>query len=361
MLQPATKTIHPLVATASIDDRWQPIAAPPTFTVATTDSFMAHPTSDRAEPKPPAMPEVPRMVLNDGRSIPQLGLGVWQIKGPEAPNIIGTAINTGYRLIDTATNYGNEAEVGLAVARSGVPRDQFFITTKLWNEDHGYQQALRGFDRSLAQLGLDYVDLYLIHWPCPQRGLFVETWRALIELQRQGRAASIGVSNFSAEHLKIIIEETGVVPAVNQIELHPHFQQRAMREVHQRYGMATQSWSPLGQGAILSDPTIMAIADRIGRSPAQVVQRWHIENGLIVIPKSATPRRMAENLDVFGFALSQQDHDAIATLDRADGRIGPEPDRFGAMRRLHRLLRFAGWRATPAPQPNQPVGSPPID
>lgn len=345
-LRPVAGTVQQIVAAAGrSDERWRSPAPPPSFSIMQASHAMSDHAANNAEAAPSTgpTPGVPRILLNDGRGMPQVGFGVWQITGPQAPQIIGTAIKSGYRLIDTAANYGNETEVGLAVARSDVPREQLFLTTKLWNEDHGYDPALRAFDTSLAKLGLDYVDLYLIHWPCPQRRQFVDTWRALIELKRQGRAASIGVSNFTAEHLKIIIDETGEVPAVNQIELHPHFQQGALRDVHQRYGIATQSWSPLGQGAILVDPTISAIAERIGRTPAQVVQRWHIENGLIVIPKSVSPQRMAENLDVFGFALSAADHEAITRLDKADGRIGPDPDAFGRRSRLRRLRRILGF------------------
>jgi diketogulonate reductase-like aldo/keto reductase/peptidoglycan/LPS O-acetylase OafA/YrhL len=346
-LRPAIEAAQPLANKTVLDVVWP---APPPAQIAAMETTEPARSGEGTLPSAPALPvfaNIPRLALRDGHSIPQLGLGVWQINGPDAAQLIGTAIKAGYRLIDTAANYGNEAAVGLAMAHSAVPREQFFITTKLWSMDHGYDQALRGFDSSLAKLGLDHVDLYLIHWPCPQRRQLVDSWRALIELRRQGRARSIGVSNFTAEHLDIIINETGEVPVLNQIELHPHFQQHAMRAVHQRYGIATQSWSPLGRGTILADPAISAIAARLGRSPAQVVQRWHIGNGLIAIPKSAAPQRMIENLDVFGFALAPEDLETIAGLDRPDGRIGPDPDVFrqqvSAARSLELRLRRQ-WR-----------------
>jgi 2,5-diketo-D-gluconate reductase A len=287
-------------------------------------------------------PEVPRISLNDGHSIPQLGFGVWQIDDLNAPEIVGTAIDAGYRLIDTATDYGNEAGVGRTLKGTAVPRNQLHVTTKLWNDSQGYDQTLRAFEASAAKLGLDVIDLYLIHWPCPQRAAYVDTWRAFIELRKQGRVRSIGVSNFTTDNLERIIGDTGVVPAVNQIELHPGFQQRTLREAHERYGIVTEAWSPLGQGRGLADPALKAIADRHGRTPAQVVLRWHIENGVVAIPKSATPARIVENIDVFSFVLTKEDHPTIAGLDRADGRIGPDPTSFGRERFLRRLIgRFS--------------------
>jgi diketogulonate reductase-like aldo/keto reductase/peptidoglycan/LPS O-acetylase OafA/YrhL len=282
---------------------------------------------------------VPRLLLNDGNSLPQLGFGVWQIDNAKAPEIIGNAINAGYRLIDTAANYGNEAGVGRSLKRAVVPRNEIVVTTKLRNEAHGYDQTMRAFDLSVANLGLDVVDLYLIHWPCPQRAAYVDTWRAFIELKKQGRIRSIGVSNFTADNLERIIGETGVVPVVNQIELHPAFQQRSLRNVHERHGIVTQAWSPLGQGRSLSDPRLQAIAERCGRTPAQIVLRWHVENGSIAIPKSATPARIAENIDLFNFELTTNDHAIIAGLDRPDGRMGPDPVVHGQMRFVRRLMR----------------------
>jgi 2,5-diketo-D-gluconate reductase A len=282
--------------------------------------------------------QVLRTSLNDGHSIPQLGFGVWQVDDAKAPEIVGVAIDAGYRLIDTATNYGNEAGVGRAIQQAAVPRNQLYVTTKLWNESQGYDQTLRAFDASAARLGLDVVDLYLIHWPCPQRAAYVDTWRAFIELRKQGRVRSIGVSNFTAENLERIIGDTGVVPAVNQIELHPRFQQRTLRKAHERHGIVTEAWSPLDQGRSLADPALKAIADRHGRTPAQVVLRWHIESGFVAIPKSVTPARMVENIDVFSFTLTKEDHATIAGLDRADGRSGPDPETFGRASLLRRVI-----------------------
>lgn len=287
--------------------------------------------------------QIPQILLNDGHSIPQLGFGVWQITDEKAPETIRAAIQSGYRLIDTAATYGNEAAVGQAIKMSGLPHSAFCITTKLWNESHGYDQTLRAFDDSAARLGVNVIDLYLIHWPCPQRGAYVDTWRAFIELQKQGRIKSIGVSNFTAEHLQRMIGETGVVPAVNQIELYPGFQQHALREIHRRHGIVTESWSPLGHGSSLNDQALKAIADRHGKTPAQVVLRWHIENGLIAIPKSASPARMAQNIDIFDFELSKDDHVTIAALDRVNGRMGPDPTTFGRPSWLRPLIGRS-WR-----------------
>jgi 2,5-diketo-D-gluconate reductase A len=269
------------------------------------------------------MTDQPSLPLNDGRAIPQLGYGVYKVPAEETAPLVSNAITLGYRHVDTATFYQNEAGVGEAVRAS----DQtIFVTTKLWNGDQGYDHALRAFDASFAALGLDWLDLYLIHWPVPRQDLYVETWKALIRLRDEGRVKSIGVSNFTMEHLERIIHDTGVVPAVNQVELHPRFQQIELRAFHDENKIVTTSWSPLGQGSVLSDPVIAQIAAKHGRSPAQVIIRWHIDNGLCVIPKSANPQRQAENLDVFGFALDDEDLHAIAGLDTSDGRIGPDPD-----------------------------------
>ncbi|MGX5775188.1 aldo/keto reductase [Methylorubrum zatmanii] len=271
---------------------------------------------------------VPQIALNDGRSIPQLGFGVWRLPEGETPSIVGTALGSGYRSIDTAAAYDNEAGVGRGLRETVVPRSDVFVTTKLWNDSQGYDATLRAFDASLKRLGLDAIDLYLIHWPCPDRNLYLESWRALIRLREEGRAASIGVSNFTEGQLDRLVAETGVTPALNQIELHPHFQQRRLRAAHERLGIVTEAWSPLGQSQSLGAPAIARIADRLGRTAAQVVLRWHIENGFVAIPKSATPARIHENIDVFGFSLTAEDHAAIANLDRADGRIGPDPETF---------------------------------
>lgn len=263
--------------------------------------------------------------LNDGRSIPQVGLGVWQASNEQAALAVRTALESGYRHVDTAAIYDNEKGVGEGLRASGVKREEVFITTKLWNSAQGGDSALVAFDQSLKRLGLDYVDLYLIHWPAPRKGLYVESWKALKRLKEEGRARSIGVSNFTAEHLDRIIGETGIVPVLNQIELHPRFQQKALREAHARHNIVTESWSPLGQGQLLSDPVIGQIAARHQRTPAQVVIRWHIDSGLVVIPKSVTPARIKENFDVFSFRLDAEDMAQIAKLDSANGRIGPDP------------------------------------
>ncbi|SHO63453.1 2,5-diketo-D-gluconate reductase A [Pseudoxanthobacter soli DSM 19599] len=267
----------------------------------------------------------PHLTFNDGRAIPQVGLGVWQTPNDVAVTAVRTALEAGYRHVDTAAIYENETGVGEGIRAAGLPRDDLFVTTKVWNADQGFDATLKAADASLKRLGLDHVDLYLIHWPAPRKGLFVDTWRALVRLREEGRARSIGVSNFEVEHLDRIIAETGVTPAINQIELHPRFQQKALRAAHAERGIVTQSWSPLGQGTLLADPAIAAIAAKHGRTPAQVIIRWHIDSGLVVIPKSVTPSRIVENFDVFGFKLDEADLAAIAALDAQDGRIGPNP------------------------------------
>jgi 2,5-diketo-D-gluconate reductase A len=269
------------------------------------------------------------LTLNDGRAMPRVGLGVWQAPAETTADVVATSIAAGYRHIDTAAAYRNEAGVGEGVRRAGLPRDQVFVTTKLWNESQGYASALAAFDASLKRLGLDYVDLYLIHWPAPRQNRYVESWKAMIRLREEGRARSIGVSNFAAEHLDRLIGETGVTPAVNQIELHPAFQQRALREADAARGIATESWSPLGRGGLLSNATIAALGRKYGKTAAQVIIRWHLQLGLIVIPKSVTPSRIAENFDVWDFELDADDLAAIAALDDPRGRMGPDPAAFG--------------------------------
>ncbi|MFF3644139.1 aldo/keto reductase [Streptomyces sp. NPDC002564] len=260
--------------------------------------------------------------------MPQLGFGVWQVPDDEAEKAVALALEAGYRSIDTAAIYGNEEGTGKAIAASGVARDDLFVTTKLWNSDQGYDATLRAFDTSLDKLGLDYVDLYLIHWPLPSKDLYVDTYKAFEKIQADGRAKAIGVSNFLPEHLERLTAETSVVPAVNQIELHPHLQQRASREVHAEQGITTEAWSPLGSGkGLLEVPAIVAIAQKHGRSPAQVVLRWHLQLGNVVIPKSVTPSRIKENIDVFGFELDPEDMAAISALNE-DRRIGPDPATF---------------------------------
>ncbi len=267
----------------------------------------------------------PHVSFNDGRSIPQLGLGVWQTPDDVAVEAVSTALKTGYRHIDTAAVYKNEEGVGKGIVASGVDRGDIFLTTKVWNEDQGFDETLRAMDASLKRLGTDYVDLYLIHWPSAFRGKYIETWKALIRLREEGKAKSIGVSNFEGTYIDDLIRETGVTPAINQIQLHPHFQQKGMRDKHAGLGVVTESWSPLGQGNVLADPVIGEIAKRHGKSPAQVIIRWHLDLGLVVIPKSVTPSRIVENFEVFDFALSEEDKAAIAGLDSADGRIGSDP------------------------------------
>ncbi|MGQ2968245.1 oxidoreductase [Rhizobium sp. TH135] len=263
--------------------------------------------------------------LHDGARIPQVGLGVWQTPDNEAAPAVKAALDAGYRHVDTAAVYENEQGVGEGIRQSGLLRSDIFLTTKLWNTDQGYEQTLKAFEASLKRLGTDYVDLYLIHWPSAHRGLFVDTWKALVTLKEEGRAKSIGVSNFYPEHIEKIVAETGVVPVINQIELHPDFQQRETRAFHEKHKIATQSWSPLGQGKLLGHPVIAEIAQKLGRTPAQVIIRWHIENGLVVIPKSVTPSRIVENFKVFDFKLSAEDLDRLNGLDDAGARIGPDP------------------------------------
>ncbi|AZM56706.1 oxidoreductase [Streptomyces sp. WAC 01529] len=272
--------------------------------------------------------KVPPIILNNGVEMPQLGFGVWQVPDDEAEATVTTALEAGYRSIDTAAVYGNEEGTGKAIAASGVAREELFVTTKLWNSDQGYDATLRAFDTSLKKLGLDYVDLYLIHWPMPAKDTYVDTYKAFEKIQADGRAKSIGVSNFLPEHLERLLSETSVIPVVNQIELHPHLQQRASREFHAEQGIATEAWSPLGQGkGLLEVPAIVAIARKHGRTPAQVVLRWHIQLGNVVIPKSVTPSRIKENIDVFGFALDPEDMAAISALNE-DRRLGSDPATF---------------------------------
>ncbi|WP_457104479.1 aldo/keto reductase [Methylobacterium sp. P5_C11] len=271
---------------------------------------------------------VPTLALNDGRRIPQIGYGCWQLSDAQAPDLVGRALQAGYRLIDTAAAYGNEAGVGRGIRDAQVAREEIFLTTKLWNDRQGRDEARRAFDESLTRIGLSYVDLYLIHWPCPQRRLFVETWKTLIELRAEGRARSIGVSNFTPEHIATLVGETGVAPAVNQIELHPHFQRRSQRADDGRHAIVTESWSPLGQGKELNDPVVVAVAKAHGKTPAQVVLRWQVQIGCVAIPKTARPERILENIALFDFELGPDEMEAIAALDRTDGRIGPDPATF---------------------------------
>lgn len=273
----------------------------------------------------------PTIRFNDGNQIPQLGFGVWQVPNEGANAAVTAAINAGYRSIDTAAAYQNETGVGDALAASSVPAKDLFITTKLWNADQGYESTLRAFDASLKKLRLDKLDLYLIHWPVPSRDRYLDSWKAFIKLREEGRIDSIGVSNFQIPHLERLKAETGVVPAINQIELHPRFQQKALRDYHAKEGIATEAWSPLGQGRLLADPAIAAIAGKYGKTPAQAILRWHLDIGNVVIPKSVTPARIAENFKVFDFKLAPEDIAAIEGLDDPHGKIGPNPDTFAMM------------------------------
>ena len=277
------------------------------------------------------MSAVPNITLNDGNTIPQLGFGVFQIEPQETAEAVSEALRIGYRHIDTAEMYGNEREVGEAIRASSLDRGDVFVTSKLNNGSHEPQDAREAFDRTLSDLGFDYVGLFLIHWPLPTRynGDYVSTWKTLEEFKRDGRARSIGVSNFQIEHLEWLAAETDTVPAVNQIEVHPYFTNDAVREYGREHGIATEAWSPIAQGGVLEDSPVTRSADRVGKTPAQVVLRWHIERGDIVFPKSVTPSRMQENFELFDFELGPDDVDEISALDRGeDGRTGPNPDTF---------------------------------
>lgn len=274
------------------------------------------------------MAEIPSITLNNGVTMPQVGFGVFQVPSEATRTAVASALEAGYRSIDTATVYGNETEVGEAIAQSGVPRDELFVTTKPWNADQGYDETARAFEQSLSKLGMDYVDLYLIHWPLPEVDRYRETWQAFEKLHADGKIRAIGVSNFQPHHLDRLAESSDVVPAVNQIELHPYLQQAEARRYHSEHGIVTEAWSPIGQGkGLLEDAAIAEVAGKHGRTPAQVVLRWHLQLGNVIIPKSVTPSRIRENLDLFGFSLDDDDMATLGTLDR-DGRIGPNPDAF---------------------------------
>ena len=275
------------------------------------------------------MPQVTTVRLNNGVEIPQFGFGVFQVPPEETAKTVRAAFDAGYRHIDTAQMYGNEEGVGQALAQSGLARDEVFLTTKLNNDGHGYDAARHRLDQSLEKLGTDHVDLYLIHWPRPQDDRYVDTWKGFEKAAAEGRARSIGVSNFTVAHLDRLAAETETVPAVNQIELHPRFTQPELRSYHAKHGIATEAWSPIGQGqGLLDDPTLAELAQKYGKTPAQVVLRWQIQLGNIVFPKSMRPERMAENIDVFDFELTPDDEKAVSGLD-VGGRQGPDPDDFG--------------------------------
>ncbi|MFE9062705.1 aldo/keto reductase [Streptomyces violaceusniger] len=274
------------------------------------------------------MSKVPFITLNNGVRMPQLGFGVWQIPDDEAQVAVRTALDAGYRSIDTAAIYGNEEGTGKGLAASGIARDELFITTKLQNADQGYDSTLRAFDASLTKLGLEYVDLYLIHWPLPGVDKYVDTWKAFEKIYSEGRAKAIGLSNFHAAHTQRLLSETSIIPVIDQIELHPQLQQAELRAFNARHDIATEAWSPLGQGkGLLEDPKLAAIAQKHGKSPAQVVLRWHLDLGNVVIPKSVTPSRIQENIDVFDFQLDSEDLSAIDSLETGN-RLGFDPETF---------------------------------
>jgi 2,5-diketo-D-gluconate reductase A len=270
---------------------------------------------------------IPTVTLHDGVEIPQLGFGVFQVPPEETQPVVEEALAAGYRHVDTAAAYRNERGVGAAIATSGLPREDFFVTTKLWNSQQGYDSTLKTFEKSLGRLGFEYVDLYLIHWPVPTEDRFVDTWRGFERIREEGRARTIGVSNFRIEDLERLESETWTRPTVNQVELHPLFQQAELRSWHAEHGIATEAWSPLAQGAVLSGETISSVADRHGRTPAQAILRWHLQLGNVVIPKSVTPERIRENAEVFDFELSDEEMAAIAALDTGN-RGGPDPATF---------------------------------
>lgn len=271
------------------------------------------------------MAKVPAIMLNDGKSIPQVGYGVWEVPDGQVASTVKMAVDAGYRSIDTAQGYGNEKGVGQGIAECGVPREELFITSKLRTKHQGFDAAIKSCLESIDRLGLDYLDLFLIHWPVPAHDRYSDTWKAFVQLQKDGRVRSIGVSNFLPEYLERIIGDSGVVPAVNQIELHPEFQQRDVRDFHAQHNIAIESYSPLGRGAVLKNAAVGKIAEKHHTSPAQVIIRWHVQQGLIVIPKSVHEERIKANIDVFGFALDDADMAAIAALDKADGKMVGDP------------------------------------
>ncbi|GAB3066579.1 aldo/keto reductase [Phycicoccus sp. Root101] len=278
------------------------------------------------------MTSVPNLQLSTGAdtiTIPQLGFGVWQVPDADVDAAIASALEVGYRSIDTAKLYGNEEGVGRALAATDLDRSELFVTTKVWQDDHGHDATLASFDASMKRLGLDVLDLFLIHWPAPAQDRYVETWRALLELRASGRVRAVGVCNFEVEHLQRLLDETGELPAINQVELHPYLQQFELREFHANHGMLTEAWSPLASGGgVLTDEVVVRIADKHGVTPAQAILRWHTQIGNVVIPKSVTPSRIRENFDLFGFELDPDDLSDMARLDRGE-RTGPDPREFG--------------------------------
>lgn len=269
-----------------------------------------------------------RIPLADGRSIPQVGVGTYKLPAERTAELVAGAIGLGARHIDTAKLYGNEREVGEGIRSSGVPRDEVFVTTKLWDDDHGYDATRRALEASLGRLGMDRVDLYLIHWPCPRQDRYLDSWRAMIRARDEGLVSSIGVSNFTAAHLRRLLDETGESPVVNQIELHPRFPQWEQQRIHEGLGVVTESWAPLARGGLLADPVLRELAAKHGRTSAQVVLRWHLDRGLVVFPKSSSLDRVRENLDLDGVALDDADRATIATLETGE-RTGMDPDAHG--------------------------------
>jgi diketogulonate reductase-like aldo/keto reductase len=281
-------------------------------------------------PKGILVTSVPVIELNNGVRMPQLGYGVFQIPDDETATAVKAALDAGYRSIDTAAVYGNEKGVGQAIAESGIPRDELFVTTKLWNAAQGYDSTLKAFDASMAKLGLEQLDLYLIHWPTPARDKYLDTWKAFEKLHADGRVRAIGVSNFQPAHLERLLDAADVAPAVNQVELHPYLQQPELREFDAKHGIATEAWSPLAKGgSLLGDPIIAELAVKHSRTPAQIVLRWHLQLGNVVIPKSVTPSRIEENFDLFGFTLTEEEVESLSPLNRSE-RTGPDPDTFNA-------------------------------
>ncbi len=271
--------------------------------------------------------QIPNIKLNNGVEIPQLGFGVFQVPDDQTTEVVLEALKAGYRSIDTAAVYGNESGVGKAIAASGIPREELFVTSKVWNADQGYDATMKAFETTMEKLDLDYLDMYLIHWPTPEKQLYVETWKALEDLYKQKKIRAIGVSNFQPNHLVDLINQSEVTPAVNQVEVHPAMQNRDVIAADKEYGVATEAWSPLAKGEVLGEKPILDIAQKYDKTPAQVVIRWHLQEGRIVIPKSVTPSRIAENIDVFDFELTDEDIKAINGLERGY-RTGPHPDQF---------------------------------
>ena len=273
------------------------------------------------------MPIVPTIALNDGISMPRLGMGFWRVEESQAPDIVRESLLAGYRSLDTAAFYGNEAGIGLGVRDAAIPRKELFITSKVWNDSHGYDATKQAFDTSMRKFGLEYLDLYLIHWPVAGSEKYIESWQALVDLRDEGRVRSIGVSNFLERHLRRIIVESGVVPAVNQIEYHPCFKQPELLETCTELDIAAEAWAPLGRGEAMEEPVILSLAEQYGKTPAQIILRWHLDNGLAVIPKTVTPARMRENIDIFDFALTWEEVGRINAI-HDNHRIGGDPDTF---------------------------------